>query len=157
MEKIDYALINEILNELKGIYPSSASPNQLKCYKNHKDFNDTLFYLKQHNLVECIDLSDTGIFEIIDIKINHRGIDYIAPDGGLTSKLNKITVEFDNVFIKELFINKLEKDKAPPDKIHKAKELIQNLSIEGLKHLCTQLLTVGVDKIPNVFDLIQKI
>jgi len=119
-----------------------------------------LYYLMQHELVEKKSISvsnsiGTGFNLIVHLPtISHKGMDFLADDGGLSAILNVVTVKFEAETLKAILENKINQSDLSPDYKQSMLDGIQELPAESIKHLTMKLLDEGLENLPNALVLI---
>ena len=155
---IDRVLQNQILKVAADCYPRSVNYELDELFKNldEKKIAANLTYLaehkllKEHPIIESVD----GIFSLGVICITHRGIDFLADDGGLSTILNVLTVKFEANTLKAIIENKINQSDLDPEHKQSMIDSLRELPAESIKHLTTELLTRGLDNIPAAILLI---
>lgn len=77
-------------------------------------------------------------------KITAKGVDFIRDDGGLSAILSVQTVKLHEDTLKELLSIALQQAKLPEPEKESIKEAVKQLPAEGLKHLLTKLIDLGL-------------
>jgi hypothetical protein len=110
MMNLDRTYQRALLEEVAAGYPWLV--NFRKRFDNDDDANKYLanaFYLEEHGL-----LKDTLSMEP---RITHKGLDFLADDGGLTTILGVVTVKLHEDTLKDLIGQKIaESDLPAPEK-----------------------------------------
>lgn len=155
---IDRLLQNKILQIASNHYPQDASDEITKLFDTY-DANKVianLEYLAQHRLIESEPYTESvdGIFSLNIIRINHRGLDFLADDGGLSAILNVVTVKFEAETLKAILENKINQSNLNPEDKQSMIDSLRELPAEAIKHLTTKLLDEGLENIPNAILLI---
>ncbi len=94
---------------------------------------------------------------MLQAKITANGLDFLEDDGGLRAILNKITIKIDSEDLQTLIANRLDKEDITPEKKGEILKTIKALPSDGIKAVYTRLINLGLDKTPDVIDLIQKL
>ena len=160
--KLDRSLQLIILEYFKDSYPDIESVVPLQALNDNEDFTPNMHYLIEHGLIKKIGMSGAwgeGITpDIIQAKITAKGLDFLEDDGGVGAILKTITVKFDpDDFRKliELIALKLDKSKIPSDKKESLMSLLKDAPAHALKSLYTKLINTGVDKVTDLYGLVQ--
>ncbi|MEB5748421.1 hypothetical protein MXF13_00775 [Leclercia adecarboxylata] len=150
MDKYNRAAQHELLQELYNRAPygitQERKPYYMRSFGNVDNLVANLFYLYEHELLECLflkELSGKISVQLESLKITSKGIDFIRDDGGLGAILNVHTIRFhrDAVIVLEDLIaisNLNDADK------EKAKSALGALSTEALKTLVQTVTTAGL-------------
>ncbi|WP_140411297.1 hypothetical protein [Chromobacterium violaceum] len=143
----------ELLKKLQAEYPGrliiSGEFNEYSPEEKQR-YVANMFYLEQHGLVDSgishlksMDGQDS--FSVGIPQITHRGMDFLADDGGLTAILGTVTVKLHEETLKALLSKKIEQsDLAPADKSRWLAALAQ-LPAETTKHLVLKLVDLGLE------------
>lgn len=155
---LDRQLQYKILNIAAEHYPDSvfSELNQLYNDYGEKAFVANLKYLEQQNLIEKNSLTKSldNIYSINQVTMTHRGMDFLADDGGLGAILNVVTVKFEADTLKAILESRItQSDLTPADK-QSMIDALRELPAESIKHLTTKLLDAGLDNLPNAIVLI---
>ncbi|MCU6666079.1 hypothetical protein [Silvania hatchlandensis] len=150
MDKYNRTAQHELLKELYDRAPygitQERKPYYMQSFGNIDNLVANLFYLHEHELLECLfrkDLSGKIFVQLEGLKITSKGIDFIRDDGGLGAILNVHSIKFhrDAVVVLEDLIaisNLSDADK------HKAKSTLGELSTEALKSVVQTVTTAGL-------------
>jgi len=155
---LDRDLQLKILTELESHYPNNSEVPKMKCYEKGQKFSGNMFYLEEHELL-------TGEFssfmscpkEMSTAQITAGGLDFLEDDGGLKAILSKVTIKFDNDDLQTIIETSLNNKDIPPEKKSEILKTIKSLPSEGIKNLYKHLISYGLDKTPDVADLIQSL
>ena len=158
---LDRAFQHKILSLVMDSYPSSTVPskgNQLLSSDDNseKKLAANLKYLEEHGLIKPksfeMSLDDHYMFQ--GIKITHKGVDFLADDGGLSAILNVVTVKFEASTLKAILESKINQSDLDPDDKKSMIHALEELPAESIKHLTTKLLDECVDNLPAAILLI---
>lgn len=86
-EWLDYALLRGILSTLAEAYPQKLRISQIPCLVEYgiRRADAPLAYLYEHGMIDMACQRMLGQLAIGRIIITARGLDFIRPDGGLSS------------------------------------------------------------------------
>ena len=116
-----------------------------------------IHYLNDHGLLEC--LFSGGIGQPIkrphSIKVTHKGLDFLADDGGLSAILGVVTVKLHEDTVRQLISQKIEHSDLPTQEKSSLLLAVRDLPGEAIKHLTTRLLDLGMDNLPSAIALIR--
>ncbi|KRW34741.1 hypothetical protein AO727_17865 [Acinetobacter baumannii] len=159
---LDRDLQLELLTKLSSTYPRYYNLDKDYSYNSerYKQVIVNLYYLMQHGLVEEKSLMKTtgfggnfGLqFELPTI--THKGMDFLANDGGLSAILNVVTVKFEANTLKAILANHINRADLPEEKKKTILDTIDELPAESIKHLTTKLLDAGLENIPSALIII---
>lgn len=155
--KLNRPLQLKILESLRNYYPSIMQASVVKGDIDENLFIFNLVYLEEHELVE-LDAKTVALNappQIYSAKITAKGLDFLEDDGGLGAILNTITIKFDPDDLRQLLFQKIEKNNIPEDTKETIKNIIKNAPADSLKVLYTKLVGLALDKVPDVYRLIQ--
>lgn len=159
---LDRKLQLELLTKLSTTYPRHYELDKDYLFKSEKyeKVIINLYYLMQHGLVESKSLMKTtgfggnfGLqFELPTI--THKGMDFLADDGGLSAILNVVTVKFEATTLKAILANHINHSDLPEEKKKTMLDTLDELPAESIKHLTTKLLDAGLENIPSAILII---
>ena len=155
---IDRLFQNQILNIAAKCYPCSVNYELDELFKDidEQKIAANLCYLAKHKLIEDnpIEISVDRIISLGNICITHRGLDFLADDGGLSAILGVVTVKFEADTLKAILANRINQSDLSPDDKQSMTDALRELPAESIKHLTTKLLDAGLDNLPNAIVLI---
>lgn len=154
--KLDRELQLEILRRLEAIYPMQAD-NMHLLFHEPGLASANIHYLSEHGLVDakfssCI---GSGIPEPFLTKINHRGMDFLADDGGLGSILGVVTIKLHEETIKGLIEAKIAASDLAEEEKTSIRSVIRGLPAEATKRLTEKLLDLGMESLPAAGPLLR--
>ncbi|MGE4735508.1 hypothetical protein AB8919_10985 [Yersinia enterocolitica] len=119
--------------------------NFCQLFGSEDSFASNLIYLEGHGLItNGIKFGmDDYIINLNQIKITHRGIDFIRNDGGLGAILNVQTIKFHDSTIIALE-DIIRVANLPDEKKAGMISKLRELPADAIKHLTLQLLTPAV-------------
>lgn len=155
---LDRQLQKELLDKLSSAYPHSY--NFDKEYSRGTDeYNKVavnLYYLEQHELISNESITVTINPPLIEMpKITHKGLDFLADDGGLTAILKVVTIKFDADQLKAILESKIMASDLPSEDKQKLLYQLRTLPAEAIKHLTLKIVDFGWDNIGSLVRLIQ--
>ena len=155
---IDRLFQNQILNIAAKCYPFDVNHELDELFKNVEEqkIAANLWYLAEHKLIKDkpIEVSLDGFISLGNIGITHRGLDFLADDGGLSAILNVVTVKFEADTLKSLIATKINQSDLTPENKKSMIDALEELPAESIKHLTTKLLDECVDNLPAAILLI---
>lgn len=86
--------------------------------------------------------------------ITVKGIDFIAEDGGLSAILSVQTVKLHEETIRDLLSIAVQQSQVSEEEKKQFEALVKELPAEGLKHLLTKLIDLGLSNAPRLSDLV---
>lgn len=144
--KLDRDLQREILKTLEKTYPASmghADWERLVLEYGDEQFRANCLYLDAHGLLTW----DHGMGGV-SVYITHKGLDFLADDGGLSAILGVVTIKLHDDTLKSLIEAKiLASDLPQPDKKRWTDQL-RSLPAETTKHLALKLVDLGLENAP---------
>uniref|UniRef100_UPI00333E66D3 hypothetical protein n=1 Tax=Castellaniella defragrans TaxID=75697 RepID=UPI00333E66D3 len=152
--KLDRDLQKKTLEALSERYPDEMEFLDLRKivvgsgaeYGDEEHFWANLIYLGQHGLVRNtppIDEHDEGCSAI-----THKGLDFLADDGGLSAILGVVMIKLHDDTLKSLIEAKiLASDLPQPDKKRWLDQL-RSMPAETTKHLVLKLVDLGLANTP---------
>ncbi|WP_122365696.1 hypothetical protein [Pseudomonas syringae group genomosp. 3] len=147
--KLNRELQLDILKRLEATYPLPAE-NMHRLFHEPSEAAANIYYLSQHDLVDA-EFSKTlgqSFPEPIITRINHRGMDFLADDGGLSAILGVVTVKLHEDTIKSLVEAKVADSDLPQDEKDTILSVIRGLPAEATKRLTEKLLDLGMENLP---------
>ncbi|WP_374255068.1 hypothetical protein [Acinetobacter brisouii] len=161
---LDRALQKELLTKMSSTYPhpyrideeyTPRTPEYRKVAAN-------LYYLVEHGLVEKNSVTKNDGFGgysniLIELPtITHKGMDFLADDGGLSAILGVVTVKFHEDSIKQILEHRITESDLPPEDKKSMLGALRELPAESIKHLTLKLLDKGFDNSSSAIHIIQK-
>ena len=144
----------EILEELAKVYPRFTTDVVRPDFE--EDDLTNIWYLREHELIAgSLDFSLSGAFIFQGAKITAKGIDFLADDGGLAAILGTVTVRLHADTVRELLLAKVEKSALIAPEKAKLRKHLETMSNEALKSVTKTLVEQGLQKIPDLIQLIQ--
>lgn len=150
--KLDREYQREMLRRLADNYPEMSPETQewfIRDLKSEKYITNAQ-YLIEHGLLSSgvkVTTDINGAPAMISVslpKITAKGVDFIRDDGGLSAILSVQTVKLHEDTLKELLSIALQQAKLPEQEKESIKEAVKQLPAEGLKHLLTKLIDLGL-------------
>lgn len=158
--KIDRAFQREILWKLYDVFPHRYSfPEYDRNTPEYEKLLINLYYLQQHGLIDeksvIVTKSNTedGKTTLISnfVEINHRGIDFLLEDGGLSAILGVVTIKFEEQQLREILEQQIRQSDLPEQKKSDLLQHIQNVGIDVLKDIFKQFIKDGLKNIQQLF------
>ena len=150
----------KLLKQLANYYPHAHVGRWQELNEDEATVKVNMFYLREHQLLETdaqIQPEFGGMFVYHSSKITHKGLDFLADDGGLSAILGVQVVKLHDDTIRELIAQRImQSDLAPPDK-HKLLDALRELPGETTKHLVLKLVDLGLDQAPAAIAAIGKL
>lgn len=155
---IDRLFQNKILNIAAKCYPANVNYELDELFRDAEEHKiaANLCYLAEHKLIKDkpIEISIDGFISLGNICITHRGLDFLAEDGGLSAILNVVTVKFEADTLKAILENRINQSDLDPESKQSMIDSLRELPAESIKHLTTELITRGLDNLPAAILLI---
>jgi len=158
---------HKVLTILANDYPNISDATgewwQQEIKNNLGVYATNVKYLEDHGLVKDglkISFDQTGrpyLFQPKIPSITAKGIDFLSDDGGLSAILNVQTVKIHEESIKALVTLCIKNSSLSQEEKDSFIKAVKNLPAEGLKHLLTRLIDLGLSCGPQLSDLIQKL
>lgn len=145
----------DILRLLENEYPARLSDI-------HNQFADpdaairNIHYLHEHGLIDATFSGALGRRVQVPgpIRINSRGMDFLADDGGLSAILGVVTVKLHEDTLRQIISAKIEGSDLPEEEKRPLLQAVRELPGEAIKHLSEKLLDLGLDNLPGAAALI---
>lgn len=161
MDKFNREIQKQLLEALYEATPNDIDEKIFSdiqtAFGSEDNMIANLFYLSQHGLISnCItcDLSGWDI-NLSNLNITHHGIDFLREDGGLSAILRIQTIRFHNDTLHELERLITASSTATTADKKKLISQLRSLPADAIKHLTIRLLGQGLDRLPDVFHVIQ--
>ncbi|WP_053006656.1 hypothetical protein [Chromobacterium subtsugae] len=160
--KLDREFQYKLLNTLADTFPGMLSREEYTAVidgKSEEDFAANVLYLEEHGLIQpgsCI-VSIDGIYSFNSgaLKITKKGLDFVSDDGGLSAILDVVNVKLHADTIRDLLEARLASADIPAEEKKTIIDHLKTLPAEGLKHLTTRLIDLGLDNLPAVLPLLR--
>lgn len=163
MDKFDRNAQRKLLQYLYDAYPFPLLDYQIseigELFDDEINLIANLMYLEEHGLIRnsvfhtlCSITPNTA-----ELSITKDGIDFILDDGGLSAILNVVTIRFHQETINELIKIVENSHEGTTEEKKDIVSKLKSLSFETTKQLMSQLIALGLQKMPDVFHLIQTI
>lgn len=162
MDKFDRSTQRKLLQLLYDAHPfeipDDALSSVLASFGSEQILLSNLIYLEEHGLIKnAIDYTlDGPEVNIPELKITKDGIDFLRDDGGLNAILNVLTLRLHNETLSELERVINSSTTATTEDKSKLISQLRSLPADAIKQLTIRLLGQGLDRLPDVFQLIQK-
>ncbi len=152
--KLDRALQKQLLEQIAEVYPEQKTIKTERV--NGDPVTVNLCYLEEHGLIKTI--KSQGINTptcILGATITHRGLDFLAEDGGLTAILGTVIVKLHADTLRDIIEAKISASDMPEDDKKQLIEHIQELPAEALKTGTMHLLEQALDHLPDALQILQ--
>ena len=148
-QQLDREFQLHLLKRLANYYPHSHVGRWQELHEEEATVKVNLFYLRDHGLLETeavIQSEFGGQFSYRSSRITHKGLDFLADDGGLGAILGVQVIKLHDDTIRELVTMRINQSDLPPTDKHKLLDALRELPGESIKHLTMKLLDLGLDK-----------
>ena len=159
---LDRDLQLTLLTKLSNVYPYNYDFNQDFEYNSEEREKalKNLYYLQSHGLV-----SEKSVYKSNSLgsqapiifgssAITHKGMDFLANEGGLSAILGVVTVKFEADTLKAILENRINQSDLSPENKQSMIDSLRELPAESIKHLTMKLLDEGLENLPNAIVLI---
>ena len=154
--KLDRALQKELLERLAEAYPEQLEFPESVDGEGVSSVTVNLWYLDQHGLIEAIKAEYIGDPTCIHAAaITHKGLDFLADDGGLSAILNTLTVKLHADTLRELIVARVNASDLPPADKKKIIDHLRGLPAEALKQVTERLVGSALDRMPDAIPWLQ--
>jgi hypothetical protein len=144
--KINREIQRKILETLRAAYPRRVDTRSMADIEA-EEIAANISYLEEHGLV---DAKWDGNRTVGNVKINSRGIDFLADDGGLAAILGVVTVKLHEETLKALLEAGVDALPQPETAKSTLKAQIRALPAEALKTITIELLKSSLGQLTNV-------
>ncbi len=154
----------DLMQKMAEVYPASYDFFSDENYMDDKVTNKlytNLYYLQSHGLLEkdsiyySVGIGGTGSWALGSTRLNHKGMDFLADDGGLSAILGTVTIKFETEQLKAILAAKIMSSDLSPERKTTMIDAIKELPADSLKHLTTKIVDVGWDNLDSLMALIQ--
>lgn len=116
-----------------------------------------LVYLEDHGLVDAaLKMSTARQYVFAGVKATHKGMDFLADDGGLSAILGLVVIKIHDDTIKDLLAAKIQAADLPPADKKRFLDQLRELPAETTKHLVLRLVDMGLDSAPQAMAWLGK-
>jgi hypothetical protein len=140
----------DLLLQLKEFYPGPAS-FRVDNEDETREVAANLKYLEEHGL--CIAgvkvYADGSSIQLGASYITHKGLDFLADDGGLSAILGVVTVKLHADTIRDLIAAKIEATAMPAEEKSALKQRLAALSQKALEAVTADLVRTGLNHLPD--------
>ena len=162
---LDRDLQLTMLRRLSEVFPRHYNFDNDYKYgtEQHESAIKNLYYLQLHGLVveNSVHISKSigGQAPIIfgSASITHKGMDFLADDGGLSAILGTVTIKFETEQLKAILAAKIMSSDLSPERKETMIDAVKELPAEGLKHLTMKIVNAGWDNMDSLMSLIQSV
>lgn len=146
--QLDRTYQKQLLEELAIRYPN------LVDFKDRFDDVDSIdkyvangVYLEEHGLLEGA--------RTMSPRITHKGLDFLADDGGLSAILGVVTVKLHEDTLKNLIGQRIAESGLPTPEKSRLLDQLKSLPGEAIKHLTLKLVDAGLSNWPAALQAIE--
>lgn len=157
--KLNRELQKRILDAASDNYPRFASHilfNEITSGYSESVLLANIVYLEQHGLIKenSVARSYEGDIAFNPPACTHKGMDFLAEDGGLGAILNTVTVKLHEDTLREMIESKILQSDLPKKEKETFVQSLKKLPADSIKHLTMKLLDKGVESSPAILALI---
>lgn len=143
--KLDREIWTSMLEQLSNSNDPINNVNQFDLQGlDEKQRLKYVKYLFDHELVDYIDTSDSGGFDVLEIELTYKGRDHLSADGGLTAELSVVTIKLHEDTIKSLIESQILASELPEPQKRTMIRALRELPAESTTHLVKTLVGEGV-------------
>lgn len=146
-----------ILERAAAAYPASLQPGEFNLDNETADIVRNIYYLHEHGLIQASFSQVIGyrVQRPLEVKATHRGLDFLADDGGLSSILGVVTIKFHEEALKAIIESKISGSELPEEEKSSLMRSVRELPGETIKQLTARLVDLGLDNMPRAIQAIQ--
>lgn len=153
---MDRELHLSMLKKLAEFYPGRVQLNSFLTDFDGRNVEGDLHYLYEHGLVDMhVTEPDGGGYFYGHPRINHRGMDFLADDGGLAAILGVVTVKLHDQTIRALLEEKVQDSPDDPSLKAAAIKAIREAPIGAIKQVSEYAIQRGLENLPSITPLLQ--
>ncbi|MDH2022922.1 hypothetical protein N5J29_09150 [Stenotrophomonas sp. GD03680] len=154
--RLDRQAQKRVLERLAEDYPQDVVAYVLYEHIEIQDLDLNVAYLADHGLIEA---EYTGPREmgnsLTRARLTHKGLDFLAEDGGLGAILGVMTVKLHEDTLKAIIESKVLASDLPEPEKKRFLDHLRELPGEATKHLVLKLLDAGMDNWHRALPLLQ--
>ncbi len=155
--KLDRELQHRMLQDLCSRYPNLWEEPPKSWDADEDKVMANLKYLADHGLITLhADRSISGAWLMSGAEATHKGVDFMAGDGGLSAILGVVTVRLHDDTIKSLIEARIHAADLPEPEKKRYLDQLRELPAETTKHLVLKLVDLGLEQGPTAIGLIGK-
>lgn len=150
----------DLLERLAEKYPEQVDVQS--WVRQNPAINVNLHYLAEHDLIDGRTSKALAHPNLLtQARINARGLDFLADDGGLSAILGVVTVKLHEETIRQLLIDRVNAADIPAGSRDTLRDTIRNLPSKALEKLTEKLLESGADRLlgqgPRLLELLSQL
>lgn len=151
---LDRAFQKQLLQELANAYPEFV--HYLGDKQADRKYIVNVWYLDGHGLIRATkQIYADGSAVVAGATITEKGIDFLEDDGGLSAILDTFTVKIHEDTLRQMLEAKIQCSEAAPADKQGLIDALRALPGESIKHLTMKLLDLGLEKAPDMIQLLQ--
>lgn len=143
----------DLLKELAAAYPQMV--HFLGDKQTDPKYITNVWYLDGHGLIKAAKQLFNDGAVVAGATITEAGLDFLADDGGLSAALGVVTIKLHEDTLLKLLESKIQNSSATPADKQGLIAQLRKLPGESIKHLTMKLLDLGLEKAPDVIQLLQ--
>lgn len=152
---LDRELQRNILRSMANQYPEVVPIQSLKNEFPEQNVEINLHYLTEHALIDANIQLKGGAYSYGSPRINHRGMDFLADDGGLAAILGVVTVKLHDQTIRDLLEKKIQDSGEDPAVKASLLKAIREAPSSAIKQISEYAIQKGLENLPNITPLLQ--
>lgn len=140
----------QILRNLAEVYPREMHGAQVLPDEPDNTANVNLTYLHEHGLITCTFYPTLGDPYPLPhaAKITKDGLDFLSDDGGLSAILGVVTIRFDDLTLKALLVERIEKENGDQGLKAQMIAAVKAMPAEALKAVGEKAIAAGIAGAP---------
>ncbi|MDT8895456.1 hypothetical protein RSO41_12395 [Halomonas sp. I1] len=154
MAKPEDDLLYDILHKAEEAFPEPIDVDPLNSELGDDTVTGAIDYLVDHGLVDVWAKRTrmSGIGSYAEIRINGKGIDLLRDDGGMTARLNVITVRLEADTLRILINQRIDNSDESTHRKLQLREWVSSLPERALNDLTSQLIRRGLQEAPGTIQ-----
>lgn len=155
----DRAVQRRILQAAREAYPESIAGPSHEAFglASPRDLYRELYYLQEHGLLAFRYVEYSGGGQLRDLRLTHKGVDFIAADGGLSAILGVVTVRLEAESIKALLTHAVADSDESPGVKQALITQIRALPAEAVKEVATAGVHAGLRMAPDAVQWLRSV
>jgi hypothetical protein len=158
---LDRAYQRELLQMLAAAYPQGCDVSELlRGFDEAADrrYLANMVYLEEHGLIDAqISFGMDGHASQGRPRINNRGMDFLADDGGLSAILGVVTIKLHDEDLRALIASRLDQSSLAPADKKRFLDQLRSLPADAIKQVVLELLKQGLAHGPDVLHTIGRL
>jgi len=157
MGALNRSLQKNLLIEMERFYPQYVDIHSLTdIFPNEPKISANLHYLAEHRLIDLnFELMADGTYAYGPPRINQRGMDFLADDGGLEAIIGVVTIKLHDETIRSLLEEFVEMRSEDTSVKASAIKAIRNAPASAIQKFSEYAIQKGLENLPGITPMLQ--